>query len=60
MTGVTVDRFRSLPGGLLGRVWPAERIVLGLRVCKWLHAELLSQADRALLAGPQEHARSLE
>mmetsp|Transcript_20602 Transcript_20602/g.41854 ORF Transcript_20602/g.41854 Transcript_20602/m.41854 type:complete len:524 (-) Transcript_20602:209-1780(-) len=25
---------------LLERVWPSDRVLLGMRVCKWMHAEL--------------------
>eukprot|EP00961_Rhodomonas_salina_P167933 2263921-Rhodomonas_salina.1 len=28
------DLMRSLPGGLIARAWPPERVVLGMRVCK--------------------------
>ncbi len=30
----------SLPSGLLESIWPAKRVVLGLRVCKKLREEL--------------------
>lgn len=44
------DKLRGLLP-LLGMVWPKERVVLGLTVCRWLHAELLSQVPETLLNG---------
>eukprot|EP00961_Rhodomonas_salina_P048379 649602-Rhodomonas_salina.1 len=47
------DAFRCsilrLPSSLLGRAWPAERVVLGLRACRQLHKELLEHAGNILL-----------
>ena len=40
-----------LPRGLLGRIWPAGRVVMGLRVCKWMHTELVFHVEKVLLVG---------
>eukprot|EP00961_Rhodomonas_salina_P261600 3535689-Rhodomonas_salina.1 len=49
--GVTKRRcsLLGLPSSVLGRAFPAERVVLGLRVCKQLRKELLGHAGSALL-----------
>eukprot|EP00961_Rhodomonas_salina_P016316 219459-Rhodomonas_salina.3 len=39
----------ELPKTLLGRIWPERRVLMGLRVCKWLQADLQSHAAGALL-----------
>eukprot|EP00961_Rhodomonas_salina_P099040 1332195-Rhodomonas_salina.2 len=44
-----MDWFSGLPAGLLGKIWPAERVVAGLRVCRWLHDELLSHVHVVVL-----------
>eukprot|EP00286_Rhodomonas_abbreviata_P023315 CAMPEP_0181304038 /NCGR_PEP_ID=MMETSP1101-20121128/8912_1 /TAXON_ID=46948 /ORGANISM="Rhodomonas abbreviata, Strain Caron Lab Isolate" /LENGTH=171 /DNA_ID=CAMNT_0023409719 /DNA_START=385 /DNA_END=897 /DNA_ORIENTATION=+ len=46
-----MDQLQLLPRVLLGRVWPAERVVMGLRVCKWMHKELAAQVEKVLLVG---------
>eukprot|EP00961_Rhodomonas_salina_P056806 763323-Rhodomonas_salina.1 len=38
-----------LEPSLIGRVWPAERVVAGLRVCKQIRRELLVHAGRVLV-----------
>lgn len=38
-----------LPSALLGRLWPAERVVLGRRVCSQLRRELSEHAGQILL-----------
>lgn len=35
--------------GLLGQLWPQDRLVIGLRVCKWLHQHLLSHIREVIL-----------
>lgn len=40
---------RTLPGPILGQLWPAEKIVMGMRACKWLREDLLRNAQRILL-----------
>ena len=45
------DKLQLLPRVLLGRVWPAERVVMGMRVCKWMHKELVWHAEKVLLVG---------
>jgi len=44
-----MDYLHHLPRLLLGRIWPPERIVMGLRVCRWLHTELTAAAPHAVL-----------
>eukprot|EP00961_Rhodomonas_salina_P026513 358046-Rhodomonas_salina.1 len=36
-----VCRLSSLPPALLGVLWPAERVVMGMRVCKQLRRDLI-------------------
>eukprot|EP00961_Rhodomonas_salina_P270762 3658668-Rhodomonas_salina.1 len=33
-----------IEGPLLGKMWPPERIVVGLRCCKWLRENLIEHA----------------
>lgn len=49
--GEKTDVFQILPGGVLGRVWPADRVLLGTRVCKWMNQELASHVPDVVLAG---------
>eukprot|EP00286_Rhodomonas_abbreviata_P026085 CAMPEP_0181295844 /NCGR_PEP_ID=MMETSP1101-20121128/4368_1 /TAXON_ID=46948 /ORGANISM="Rhodomonas abbreviata, Strain Caron Lab Isolate" /LENGTH=394 /DNA_ID=CAMNT_0023400631 /DNA_START=138 /DNA_END=1318 /DNA_ORIENTATION=- len=44
------------PAGLLGHIWPAERVVIGLRVCRWLRRELVSSKTNILFLGPKKGA----
>eukprot|EP00286_Rhodomonas_abbreviata_P004191 CAMPEP_0181345582 /NCGR_PEP_ID=MMETSP1101-20121128/32828_1 /TAXON_ID=46948 /ORGANISM="Rhodomonas abbreviata, Strain Caron Lab Isolate" /LENGTH=139 /DNA_ID=CAMNT_0023457551 /DNA_START=297 /DNA_END=713 /DNA_ORIENTATION=- len=46
-----VDKLEQLPRVLLGRVFRAERVLMGLRVCKWMHDELASHVEEVLLVG---------
>eukprot|EP00286_Rhodomonas_abbreviata_P018236 CAMPEP_0181309254 /NCGR_PEP_ID=MMETSP1101-20121128/11916_1 /TAXON_ID=46948 /ORGANISM="Rhodomonas abbreviata, Strain Caron Lab Isolate" /LENGTH=131 /DNA_ID=CAMNT_0023415727 /DNA_START=470 /DNA_END=861 /DNA_ORIENTATION=- len=46
-----MDKLQLLPRGLLGWVWPADRVVMGLRVCQWMHKELVCQVENVLLVG---------
>lgn len=39
---------RALPGSLVGRYWPAERVVMGMRASSWLRQELLAYAERII------------
>lgn len=39
----------AIPLGVVGGLWPAERVVMGLRVCKSLHRELLLYAKDIML-----------
>eukprot|EP00961_Rhodomonas_salina_P206174 2783114-Rhodomonas_salina.2 len=39
----------NLPSGLVGKLWPAERVVAGLRVCRQLHQELSETAGNIVL-----------
>lgn len=42
----------QLSGTLLAHLWPAERVVVGLRVCSWVREHLLKNAESVvLLAG---------
>eukprot|EP00286_Rhodomonas_abbreviata_P003540 CAMPEP_0181347140 /NCGR_PEP_ID=MMETSP1101-20121128/33721_1 /TAXON_ID=46948 /ORGANISM="Rhodomonas abbreviata, Strain Caron Lab Isolate" /LENGTH=477 /DNA_ID=CAMNT_0023459337 /DNA_START=80 /DNA_END=1510 /DNA_ORIENTATION=+ len=45
------DKLQLLPRALLGRVWPAERVVMGLRVCHWMHTKLAAHVEKVLLVG---------
>jgi hypothetical protein len=47
--GPPVRGLLALPGSLLGRAWPGERVVLGMRVCKALREELLCGVERIVL-----------
>lgn len=38
-----------LPWGTIGKLWPAERVVMGLRVCKVLRHELLEHVHQVTL-----------
>mmetsp|Transcript_30646 Transcript_30646/g.72511 ORF Transcript_30646/g.72511 Transcript_30646/m.72511 type:complete len:406 (-) Transcript_30646:110-1327(-) len=42
--------FSALTDQLVGRMWPSERVVIGLRVSKWARQVLLAEADRVLLS----------
>eukprot|EP00286_Rhodomonas_abbreviata_P012588 CAMPEP_0181320520 /NCGR_PEP_ID=MMETSP1101-20121128/18168_1 /TAXON_ID=46948 /ORGANISM="Rhodomonas abbreviata, Strain Caron Lab Isolate" /LENGTH=318 /DNA_ID=CAMNT_0023428231 /DNA_START=54 /DNA_END=1007 /DNA_ORIENTATION=+ len=39
----------DLPGSLLGRLWPAERVLVGMRACKYLRAELAHHASDCVM-----------
>lgn len=39
--------------GLLGRTWPDERVLVGLRVCKWLQRVLFCHMERVEVVGGQ-------
>eukprot|EP00961_Rhodomonas_salina_P196137 2647550-Rhodomonas_salina.7 len=41
--------FSRIDGLLLGKLWPPDRVLLGLRVCKWLRDVLESNAARVVL-----------
>eukprot|EP00961_Rhodomonas_salina_P179241 2418494-Rhodomonas_salina.3 len=43
------DNLLSLPLGLVGQLWPPGRVVLGRRVCKLLHQELMAHSHGVLL-----------
>lgn len=38
------------PGLLVGRVWPEELVIVGVRVCRTLREELMQHATRVVLA----------
>eukprot|EP00961_Rhodomonas_salina_P065819 884438-Rhodomonas_salina.2 len=46
MEGIDLTRF---DGALLGRIWPSEHVVAGLRVCKYLRDQLMLYADKVAL-----------
>eukprot|EP00288_Rhodomonas_lens_P019679 CAMPEP_0177690486 /NCGR_PEP_ID=MMETSP0484_2-20121128/791_1 /TAXON_ID=354590 /ORGANISM="Rhodomonas lens, Strain RHODO" /LENGTH=175 /DNA_ID=CAMNT_0019201031 /DNA_START=33 /DNA_END=556 /DNA_ORIENTATION=- len=46
---VAEHRLLLLPPTVLGHVWPAERVVLGLRVCKQLRQDLLVHCGSIVL-----------
>eukprot|EP00961_Rhodomonas_salina_P174223 2349155-Rhodomonas_salina.3 len=39
----------NLPPGLLGRLWPSERVVMGIRVCRSIRQQLASHAQDVVL-----------
>lgn len=47
-------RLKDLPHSVVGRLWPGLRLVLGLRVCKWLRGVLLAQAQQIQFHGYDE------
>eukprot|EP00961_Rhodomonas_salina_P077139 1034584-Rhodomonas_salina.3 len=48
------------PSALLGRLWPAERVVAGLRVCRLLRRELSEHAGTILLVKKEDTAEISE
>lgn len=40
---------KTLPGPLLGRLWPATRTLVGMQTCRWLREELLAHAEGATM-----------
>eukprot|EP00961_Rhodomonas_salina_P069721 936111-Rhodomonas_salina.1 len=36
----------ELPGPILGRAWPGVRVVMGMRVCKWLRQTAIGMCMR--------------
>mmetsp|Transcript_10342 Transcript_10342/g.24297 ORF Transcript_10342/g.24297 Transcript_10342/m.24297 type:complete len:458 (+) Transcript_10342:98-1471(+) len=47
----------SLPGGVLSLFWPADRVLLGIRSCKWLREQLMSVPCIVLHAKKAEHSK---
>lgn len=43
-------RLKDLPGFLIGQVWPRERVVMGLKVSKWLREEIHANAEAVLFS----------
>jgi len=41
---------RALPGPLIARLWPATRVLQGLRVSQWLREELSTHAERVVFS----------
>lgn len=52
--GVRAGVFMMLPVGLLGHLWPGERVVMGLSVSKWFRTELTAHAEDILLVNRPE------
>eukprot|EP00961_Rhodomonas_salina_P169105 2278535-Rhodomonas_salina.1 len=53
--GTVVEvRLLSLPPVVLGHLWPADRVVVSLRVCKQLRRDLVTQCKRMVLAQKAE------
>lgn len=42
--------------GLMGRVWPASRVLVGMRCCKWLNSELSGLVESILLVASETRA----
>lgn len=38
--------------GLVGKLWPPERALMGLRVCRWMQVQLVAHIEMALVCGP--------
>eukprot|EP00961_Rhodomonas_salina_P204887 2765602-Rhodomonas_salina.2 len=43
---------QSLDGAILGKIWPAQFVLMGILVCKWVRAELLLHAPLVELSPP--------
>eukprot|EP00961_Rhodomonas_salina_P220918 2986836-Rhodomonas_salina.1 len=41
----------TLDGALIGRFWPPERIVAGMRTSRWVRDQLIKGAQKVLLKG---------
>eukprot|EP00961_Rhodomonas_salina_P264940 3581508-Rhodomonas_salina.2 len=43
---------QKLPGSIIGRLWPGERVVTGLMTSKWLRNDLLAHAEEIHIEAP--------
>lgn len=54
------DLIRAISSsGLLWKIWPADRVLLGLAACSWLRKELLPQIDDVILLAAKMPSRRL-
>lgn len=48
--GAGINPLKTLPASLFGRVWPRERVLMGLRTSKWVQEELTQNARSVLFS----------
>eukprot|EP00961_Rhodomonas_salina_P026267 354557-Rhodomonas_salina.1 len=46
--------------GLLGKVFPPERVILGIRVCRWMYYDLIAHVDSVSVSGSHAENFSAE